>query len=151
MKFEIGEKIVTDNGTGIVLASSIQGSSDACVNLYLVDFGGHMDVVAQDNATNWVVGDESDMGRNYDMIDTIGAGRLSDFAETVVRNHDGNLRDWIVDRIADAKAYKNMSVWFTCDDLGHVGAHGVTYATAYDDCEGYREMEPENGWKVFHE
>lgn len=144
-------EIVTDCGTGTVLASSIQGGSDTCVNLYLVAFGDHMDVVAQDNATNWVVGDENDMGRNYDLVEWIGAGRLDDFAETVVKNHDENLRDWIVDRIADAKAYKNMNVWFTCDDHGHVGAHGVTFATAYDDCEGYRESEPDNGWKVFHE
>lgn len=144
-------EIITDNGTGTVLASSIQGSSDTCVNLYLVDLGDHLEVVAQDNATNWVVGDESDMGRNYDMVDTVGAGRLADFAETVVINHDENLRDWIADRIADAKAYEKMNVWFTCNELGNIGAHGVTYATAYDDCEGYREMEPDNGWKVFHE
>ena len=150
MKIEIGENITVNNGTGIVLESSIQGCSDECVNLYLVDFGDHMDVVAQDNASNWVVGDENDMGMNYDMVETIGASRLKDFVDAVVKTHDEELRGWLLERIVDANKYENMNVWYSCDDCGNIGAHDVTRANAIASCEHYQEIEPENGWEVHH-
>ena len=103
---DIGEEIITDGGTGKIVAASIQGYSDTCINLYLVDFGDHNEVVAQDNATNWVVGDEYYPEMNHGMIETIGVDRLEDFAETVVKHHDEYLAGWILDRINDAKDFK---------------------------------------------
>lgn len=101
----IGETRYTDAGEYTIVAHVYDDNcTDESVNLYVgqaVD--GHHDLIASDNASMWVVGDENDAERNRDQWDTIAA--RCDVAPVLdeVRKIDADLADWLAARFAEAR------------------------------------------------
>lgn len=101
----IGETITTDAGEYTIFAHV---HDDACtdknINLYVGKAAdGHHDLIASDNASMWVVGDEDDAERNRDQWDSIAA--RCDVAPVLdeVRKIDSGLADWLNDRYNEAR------------------------------------------------
>lgn len=98
-----------------------QDMTDDCHNLAVARHDdGHCDILVQDNATVWVLGDENDADRNAGQFATIAGSRDTDMdgpnlraeiAEGVeivrgyiddIRAVDADIADWIEDRADDA-------------------------------------------------
>lgn len=101
MKYEINEEIITDAGHYTVVAEIYDdGGRDDSVSLYVGRYAdGHCDLIAVDNAANWVVGDEYDSERNAAQFEELG-DRVDIEA---IRAVDADLADWIADRMAAAR------------------------------------------------
>lgn len=95
----------TDAGAyEIVEIVHYDGNCDDSISLYIGKAAdGHHDLIASDNASLWVVGDEDDHERNRDQLDAIAA--RCDIAPILakVREIDAELADWLAARYAEAR------------------------------------------------
>lgn len=101
MKYEINEEIITDAGHYTVAAEIYDdGGRDDSVSLYVGRHAdGHCDLIAVDNASNWVVGSEDDLELNAAQMEQLGDRVDID----AIRAVDADLADWIADRMAAAR------------------------------------------------
>lgn len=132
----LGEQVVTDGGDYQIIADiDAGGSGDERISVYVGRHLklGHCDLIAKDNASYWVVGDEDNHGRNRDQWATIEdcCGRIDLEA---VRRVDEDLADWLADRRKEAEgaiavypnedAYRNCNQ--SCDDYEYIAADADT-------------------------
>lgn len=100
----VGETVMTDAGEHTILAHvHDDGCCDESINLYVGrDAKGYCNLIASDNASEWVVGDEDDAERNRDHWDMIES--RCDVAPVLdeVRKIDAQLADWLGDRYREA-------------------------------------------------
>lgn len=101
----IGETRYTDAGEYTIVALvHDDGCGDQSISLYVGRAAdGHHDMIASDNASMWVVGDESDAERNRAQWEAI-SGRC-DVAPVIdeVRKIDAELADWLTGRYEEAR------------------------------------------------
>lgn len=104
MNYEINDKIITDGGDYTIIAVvHYEGGCDTSKNLYVgrqVD--GLTNLIATDNASNWIVGDENDALNNYNHFDLLGDRVDID----AIRAVDAGLAAWIEDRRDDYIRYE---------------------------------------------
>lgn len=100
----IGETRYTDAGEYTIVAHvHDDGGSDQSINLYVGRAAdGHHDLIASDNASMWVVGNEDDHELNRGQWDAIA--ERCDVAPVLdeVRKIDADLADWLGDRYHEA-------------------------------------------------
>ena len=98
----IGETVITDAGEHEIVAHVYDDNcTDQSINLYVGrDAKGYYNLIASDNASMWVVGDENDASHNYDQWATIGD--RYDAARDAIREVDAYLADWLDARRAEA-------------------------------------------------
>lgn len=96
MNYEVNDEIITDGGEYTVIAViHYEGACDDSINLYVGRHAdGHCALIATDNASSWVVGDEYDAQRNYILFDLLG-DRIDIDA---IRAVDTGLADWVKER-----------------------------------------------------
>lgn len=103
----IGETCSTDAGEYTIVAHvHDDGCCDESINLYVGRAAdGHHDMIASDNASMWVVGDENDAELNRDQWDAIAA--RCDVAPVLdeVRKIDSDLADWLAARHNEANEF----------------------------------------------
>ena len=101
----IGETRYTDAGEYTIVAHvHDDGNADESINLYVGKAAdGHHDLIASDNASMWVVGDEDDAERNRDQWDAIT--KRCDVAPVLdeVRRIAAGLADWLGVRYHEAR------------------------------------------------
>lgn len=101
----IGETRYTDAGEYTMVAHvHDDGCTDASIDLYVGRAAdGHHDLIASDNASMWVVGDENDAERNRDQW--IAIADRCDVAPVIdeVRKIDADLADWLAARYNEAQ------------------------------------------------
>jgi hypothetical protein len=101
----VGETRYTDAGEYTIVAHvHDDGNCDDSVNLHVGRAAdGHHDLIASDNASMWVVGDETDAERNRNHWDVITA--RCDVAPIIddVRKIDADLADWLTARYDEAR------------------------------------------------
>ena len=101
----IGETCSTDAGEYTIVAHvHDDGCCDESINLYVGRAAdGHHDMIASDNASMWVVGNEDDAELNRDQWDAIAA--RCDVAPVIneVRKLDAELADWLAARYEESK------------------------------------------------
>ena len=106
----IGETRYTDAGEYTIVAHvHDDGCSDQSINLYVGRAAdGHHDLIASDNSSMWVVGNEDDHELNRGQWDAIAA--RCDVAPVLdeVRRVDADLADWLAARYADAKTGESI-------------------------------------------
>lgn len=95
---------VTDCGEYTILAQiATGGSADKVIDLYVGRAAdGHHDLIATDNATNWLVGDADDAERNRAHWELI-AERIGDIDFDAIRAIDADLAEWLEERKAEAE------------------------------------------------
>ena len=95
----------TDAGEYTIVAHVFDDRNcDDSINLYVGKAAdGHHDMIASDNASMWVVGDENDAERNRNQWDLIAA--RCDVAPVLddVRKIDSDLADWLANRYDEAR------------------------------------------------
>lgn len=100
----IGETRYTDAGEYTIVADVGGGGyGDENVTLYVGKAAdGHHDLIASDNASMWVVGDENDAERNRAQWEAIS--ERCDVAPVIdaVREIDADLADWLATRYDEA-------------------------------------------------
>lgn len=100
----IGETCCTDAGEYTIVAHiHDDGCGDQSINLYIGRAAdGHHDMIASDNASMWVVGNEDDAKLNRDHWDAIA--ERCDLAPVLdeVRKIDADLADWLGARYQEA-------------------------------------------------
>ena len=146
----IGETRYTDAGEyTIVVDLGGGGYGDNNIALYLGRAAdGHHDMIASDNASMWVVGDDNDAVRNYEQWRTIAA--CCDVAPVIdeVRKIDGDLADWLdqrhdeaccVLRVGvrsnyDADGEDALDVYYPCMSGNVYDAIAEQWDNIYDDC-----------------
>lgn len=133
MNYVINDKIFTDGGEYTVIAIiRFEGSCDNSINLYVGRHAdGHCDLIATDNASNWIVGDEDDAQHNYDHFDLLGDRVDID----AIRAVDAALADWIAER--QEAAEKTILVARTEDDCYQNWWYVVA---AVDPCRDMRDV-----------
>ena len=104
------ETIITDAGEYAVVAKICEQGGDAGISLCVGRAAdGHCDLIATDNATNWVVGSEDDARSNRDQW-TLIAERCGDIDMDAIRAVDADLADWLIDRKAEADATVEQTI-----------------------------------------
>ncbi|MBR4353761.1 MAG: hypothetical protein IKP97_00490 [Kiritimatiellae bacterium] len=100
----IGEQVATDGGDYQIIADIAdggEGDEGVCVYVGRHITLGHCDLIARDNASYWVVGDEDNRDRNRDQWDII-EDRCGRIDLEAVRRVDADLADWLADRRKEA-------------------------------------------------
>ena len=100
----IGETRYTDAGEYTIVADMGGGGyGDENITLYVGKAAdGHHDLIASDNASMWVVGDENDAERNRAQWDAIAARCDVEPVIDEVRKIDADLADWLAARYDEA-------------------------------------------------
>lgn len=95
---------VTDCGEYTILAQiATGGSADKVIDLYVGRAAdGHHDLIASDNASMWVVGDDNEAESNRAHWDLI-AERIGDIDFDAIRAIDADLAEWLEERKAEAE------------------------------------------------
>lgn len=95
---------VTDCGEYTILAQiATGGSADKVIDLYVGRAAdGHHDLIASDNASMWVVGNEDNAESNRAHWELI-AERIGDIDFDVIRAIDADLAEWLEGRKAEAE------------------------------------------------
>ena len=98
-------KINTDAGEYTIVALvHDDGEADNSISLYVGKAAdGHHDLIASDNASMWVVGDDDDHERNRDQWNAIAARCDVTPVLDEVRKIDAELADWLAARYAEAE------------------------------------------------
>ena len=79
------------------------GSADKVIDLYVGRTSdGHHDLIASDNASMWVVGDDNEAESNRAHWDLI-AERIGDIDFDAIRAIDADLAEWLEERKAEAE------------------------------------------------
>ena len=100
-----GRRVATCGGDYTLVAQILDdGSCDTSLNLYVGRApDGHLDLIASDNASMWVVGDADDAGNNHAhwsaIADHCDVDRI---VIAGVREIDADLADWLAARYHDA-------------------------------------------------
>lgn len=136
----IGEEVYTDAGKYTIVAHVHDDPcTDESINLYVGKAAdGHHDMIASDNASMWVVGDEDDASRNRDHWCTIAARCDVEPVLTEVRKIDGDLADWLADRYHDAQTAMVIVAKSEYDN-GDISNATVVNCTAADDYDAIAE------------
>lgn len=136
----IGETEYTDAGKYTIVAHVHDDMcTDESINLYVGKAAdGHHDMIASDNASMWVVGDEDDAGRNRDHWCRIAARCDVMPVLDEVRKIDGDLADWLADRYHDAQT-AIVIVPKSDYDNGDISNATVVNCTAADDYDAIVE------------
>lgn len=102
----VGETRYTDCGEYEIVAHIYDnGCCDTSINLYVGRAAdGHHDLIASDNASMWVVGDENDAERNRAHWDLISE-RIGEIDFDAIRAIDADLADWLEARKDEAEDY----------------------------------------------
>lgn len=132
----LGEQVATDGGDYQIIADIADGGEgDRCITVYVGRHLklGHCDLIARDNSSYWVVGNEDNHGRNRDQWDIIEerCGRIDLQA---VRLVDADLADWLADRRKEAEwaiaVYGSEQDYIggnkSCDDYEYIAADADT-------------------------
>ena len=100
----IGETVGTDCGEYEIVAHiHDDGCSDTSINLYVGRAAdGHHDLIASDNASMWVVGNEDNAESSRAHWELI-AEHIGDIDFDVIRAIDADLAEWLEERKAEAE------------------------------------------------
>jgi hypothetical protein len=109
-KHEIGSSLAVANGDVVKIIKCLTPhatDTDSDVNVYEVEHAdGHHDVMASDNGSVWIAGDENNSDVNQSQFEQIvkanGESVLWDEIE------DDDLREWIADRRKEYKDYAEV-------------------------------------------
>jgi hypothetical protein len=106
----LGETELTDCGEYTIVAHTHEdGCRDDSLNLYVGRAAdGHHDLIASDNASMWVVGDEDDAERNRAHWELINE-RVGEIDFDAIRAIDADLAEWLEDRKAEADEAKSAT------------------------------------------
>lgn len=101
----IGETRYTDAGEYTIVAHiHDDGCADESINLYVGKAAdGHHDMIASDNASMWVVGNEDDAKLNRNHWDAIAERCDVALVLDEVRKIDADLADWLGARYNEAR------------------------------------------------
>ena len=144
----IGETCRTDAGEYTIEALvHDDGCTDQSINLYVGRAAdGHHDLIASDNASMWVVGNEDDAALNHDHWAAIA--KRCDVASVLaeVRNVDADLADWLRERYHEAWEMVAPLRKATSDEQQRL--IDANYAE-YDVVDAEVIAETENGAKLY--
>ncbi len=98
--------ILTDGGEYTVVKELERFTTDKSIGLCIGrDADGHYDLIATDNASNWIVGDPDDAERNHNQFDVIeDAGAAIDI--DAIRAINAELADFVAERQQAAEDYE---------------------------------------------
>lgn len=111
--YAIKEPVVaTDCGDHTLVAFIAEGGdADAKIELYVGrDDDGYYNLIASDNASMWIVGNEDDAELNRKHWDLI-AERIGEIDFDEIRAINSDLADWLEDRKDEAAVEVNYEVW----------------------------------------
>jgi hypothetical protein len=132
----VGETVVTDCGEYEIVAHIYDdGASDNSLNLFVGKAAdGHHDLIASDNASMWIVGDEDDVERNQEHWKLIyERGVEVDFYE--IGEIDEELADWLRARHDESWDGESYEIWLVPN--GRMGdfRRGMTGRGYPDACQ----------------
>ena len=135
----IGETVGTDCGEYEIVAHiHDDGCSDTSINLYVGRTAdGHHDLIASDNASMWVVGDDNEAESNRAHWDLI-AERIGDIDFDAIRAIDADLAEWLEERKAEAETAL-LIVDRTSYDNGDMSDCQVVNCKTEDDYDAISE------------
>lgn len=139
----IGETVGTDCGEYEIVAHiHDDGCSDTSINLYVGRAAdGHHDLIASDNASMWVVGNEDNAESSRAHWELI-AERIGDIDFDVIRAIDADLAEWLEERKAEAETAL-LIVDRTSYDNGDMSDCQVVNCKTEDDYDAISD-----GWDI---
>ena len=111
---KLNDKIMAYDGAHVISYTVIDiahemGGSDKDINLYVcVGDSGHIELIAESNGNNWVVG-RLDCDENYNewkqLVEVCGRGAV-EYAINQVMSHDKSLGAWLWNKYMEANEVK---------------------------------------------